>query len=201
MGARTVGLVAIVGLLCLVPAPPAHADTAACSEDLTGILDRVSTRTLAPGVELTVWAGSRSADDPTADAVRAAVVRSSGGFAGLRPILGLPRRQDPAAMLDGAGPLAAVNGDLFSSVALDATVPTGPVVIDGTVLYAPPARRPVVHWSADRPRVHRSLLRASVTFAMPAGRSAVPIAAVNHPSLQSGPVLFLSPWSGRTTRC
>lgn len=200
MGARTVGLVAIVGLLCLVPALPARADAAACSEDLTGILEQVSTRALVPGVELTVWTGSRAAEAPEAGAVRAAVVRSSGGFSGLRPILVLPRRQDPAAMLEGAGALAAVNGDLFSSVALDAAVPSGPVVIDGAVLYAPPIRRPVVHWSADRPRVHRSLLRASMTFAMPAGRSAVPIAAVNHPALQSGPVLFRSPWSGRTAR-
>ena len=159
MGARTVCLVAVLGLLCLVPASPARADAAACGEDLTGVLGQVSTRTLAPGVELTVWTGSRAATDPAPAAVRAAVVRSSGGFAGLKPILVLPRRQDPAAMLDGVGALAAVNGDLFSSVALDAAVPTGPVVVDRTVLYAPPARRPVLHWSADRPRVHRSLLR------------------------------------------
>lgn len=200
MGARTVGLVAMVGLLCLMSPAPAQADPSACSEDLSGLLGQSSTRTLSPGVEMSVWTGLRTADVRPETAVRAAVVKSTGGFAGLRPILGLPRRRDPAALLESAGALAAVNGDLFSAVALDAAVPTGPVVIGRTVLYAPPGRRPVVHWSADRPRVHRSLLRAAITFEMPGGPEPVSITAVNHPSLQSGPVLFRSPWSGRTTR-
>lgn len=203
---RALATVPLAGLVaaCLGSAP-AVAVPPSCAEDLTSVLGEGRTRALGGGVDLTVWQGRRSgagqtSSSPDLTSVRAAVVHADPGASNLAPLLAFPAREDPAAVLEDSGRVAAVNADLFSPVAVDAAVPRGPVVQGGQVRFAPPGRHRVVHWEEGRPHLHRARLRASIAIATPQGSVRIPIAGVNFPSLQEGAVLFDRPWSGRTTR-
>ena len=170
-----------------------------CAEDLSTLLGTGVSRTLSPGIALTVWSGARPSSESAQRNVRAAVLHSTAGS--VTPALSpLPQRVDPAELVARTGLIAAVNGDLFDALAVDASVPAGPVVTNGVVRYAPPGRHAVVHWSNGRPRLHRALLNASVTITTAEGAVRIPIAAVNYPDLSTGSVLFTQQWSGRTVR-
>ena len=196
---RGVAVLIVIGLTGSALPARVVAAPSPCGENLSTLLGAGIGRSLSPGIALTVWSAARPSTELAQRNVRAALLHST--TASVTPVLSpLPQRVDPAELVARTGLIAAVNGDLFDAIAVDASVPEGPVVTNGVVRYAPPGRHAVVHWSNGRPRLHRALLRASVTIATAEGAVLIPIAAVNYPDLSTGSVLFTQSWSGRTVR-
>jgi len=121
--------------------------------------------------------------------VRIAVAHAPSAQGSLSPVVEPPELFDPRDVARGRGVLATLNGDYFEDVPGGA-VPTGAVLIDGEVVFAPRGwSRVVAERSSGKLRTTHAAVEGGATI----DATSYPVVAVNDPLISRRDIVLFTP--------